>query len=137
MQTVPGNTNECTYTALPAGIHELTLHTASLKALEQCFARLDTLLAHAPPHQPLLLLSDIRQSGVPRHQDLLRLALRLLRRYPQHPPLFNAVLHDTPPAFKIFVMVMEQLALLYRAQVRFFPADQRLQAIDWLLAHRD
>ncbi|MBC7809727.1 MAG: hypothetical protein H7175_01200, partial [Burkholderiales bacterium] len=56
---------EFIYAHLPENIHQLTLHTSSLTALTSCFDQLDAIFASAPQDKPLLLLSDIRQSGTP------------------------------------------------------------------------
>jgi hypothetical protein len=117
---------------LPDGIHELVLVASNSEALRQCFSYLDDLFAGASQAQPLLILSDIRQSGIPSPHLLWQFARALLTKHPSPPRAYNAVLQNQNAMVKVFMVVMAQLARLYGAQVRFFRDDEREQAIAWL-----
>ena len=134
MPSSPESLEECTYTYLPEGIHELILITPSEKALHQCFAFLDPIFAQAPLDRPLLLLSDIRQAGIPPAMSLLGLASNLREKYPQRPMICNAVVYPQARLSSVFISVMEQLAVLYQARIRFV-ADEREAALAWLLTN--
>jgi hypothetical protein len=125
------------YVPLSDGIHELIFYEGTAEALEACFTSLDDIFFKLSADEPLLLLSDIRQSGTPPIGPLVSLARRLLRKYPRHPMPYNAVLHsEEGRIFRAFALVMEQLAGLYLARVRFFSASERDQAMMWLLEKR-
>jgi hypothetical protein len=125
------------YNLLPDGIHELILLAPTKAALDECFARLEQIFASTPPGEPVLLLSDTRQSGIPPLGLLISFSRRLFHRYPNHRVIFDALLHQQEgQLFRAFSAVVQRLAGLYRARVQFFHADERQQAIDWLLEQR-
>jgi hypothetical protein len=97
---------------------------------------LDGLFAGASQAQPLLILSDIRQSGVPAPHLLWQFARSLLAKYPTPPKVHNAILHKPGSMVKVFSVVMTQLARLFGAQVRFFTESERVRAIAWLKQQR-
>src|SRR5262245_31215692 len=119
MASLPEPLEECTYLYLAEGIHELTLRTPTEQALRQCFAYLDTIFSKAPVDQPLLLLSDIRQSGVPPAMPMWGLASSLRQQHPQRPLTYNAILYPRGRLSSFFILVMEQLAVLYQARIHF------------------
>jgi len=132
MASLPEPLEECTYTYLVEGIHELTFRMPSEQALRQCFAYLDTIFSQAPTDQPLLLLSDIRQSGVPPAMPMWGLASSLRQNHPQRPLTYNAIVYPRGRISSFFILVMEQLAVLYQARIRFV-AEEYETAKQWLL----
>lgn len=125
---------EFSYTLLPENVHELTLRAPTLETLNSCFDQLDAIFASAPETRPILLLSDIRQSGTPPLTALMQHTQRLRSKYPQHQFVYDAVLHNMSGVMATtFIKVLHQLAILFGARVAFFRADQRDDAVAWLL----
>jgi hypothetical protein len=126
---------ECEYAYLPQGIHVLTLSARTEKSIRECFAHLNSIFKEAPPNAPILILSDITNSGVPPLTPLWRYSRRLLSQFPQHLLACDAIIHrQDGRLFPAFVVVMEQLARLFGARVAFFREQERAEAIAWLLA---
>lgn len=126
------------YKQLDHNIHELCFHESTVATLNACFACLDTIFSGAPPDETLLLLSDIRQSGIPPVAHLWSLARRVMDKHPNRPATCNVVLHNLDSRFaRVFMVVMEQLAGLYRARVQFYRGDKQEQALAWLLENRE
>jgi hypothetical protein len=126
-----GLKEECTYIALPDGIHKLTLLASSNLALDQCFYHLDIIFYQADLNKPLLLLSDIRESGIPPIRHLWRHGRYLFERYPQLPPIYNAIVYRHNVIASGLTPVINQLAALYGAQAYF--SQEETDAIRWLL----
>jgi hypothetical protein len=122
------------YHLLAENIHLLTIHTATVEAVHLCFRQLHTIFAIALPYKPLLLLSDIREAGMPPLVPLWQHSQRLHAKYPHPPTICNAVLHNLSGIkYLSFLRVMEQLAELFGAHTGFFTADEAELAISWLL----
>jgi hypothetical protein len=128
----PKQVDGCAYNILPEGIHELVLLASTEKALDECFVYLDDIFSQAPVDQPLLLMSDIRQSGIPPAAHLWRNAREFLRKFPRRPHIYDAILHAEDRTPKVLLVTVGQLAGLYGATVRFFNSHQRDEAIAWL-----
>jgi hypothetical protein len=129
----PDSTVECECVYLAEGIHKITLLISTEEALTECFAHLDNIFAQHPHAEPLRIISDIRQSGVPPLTNLWEYARHLFIKHPQFPVIYDAILHDYGRLFSAFSFVVIQLASLYGARVRFFSADQYDEAVNWLL----
>jgi hypothetical protein len=125
---------EFTYNYLPDDIHELILHTPTPSALHECLQQVKVILYEAQDEQPIRLLSDIRQSGIPPVGQLWELTRYLFDLYPQHPAIYDAILHNLEGKFlQSFLALMGLLSQIGHAKVGFFNHDQRDQAIAWLL----
>jgi hypothetical protein len=127
---------ECEYYSLSEGIHELVFHSATESSIAQCFKHLYFIFEQASLKQPLLLLSDIRESGVLPTNELWRQSRRLLAQFPHHPTVYNAVVYMPSPLFRMFTAIMEQLAQLFGAKIAFFEGTEREKAIAWLIEQR-
>jgi len=126
---------ECSYAYLPDGIHLLSLSAGTEKSVRECFAHLSSIFNEAPPNAPILILSDITNSGVPPLAPLWRYSRGLLSQFPQRPPTCNAIIHQQDSRlFAAFMVVMQQLARLFGARVAFFREHERAEAIAWLLS---
>jgi hypothetical protein len=132
----PKYTDEFSYHYLLEGIHCLTFQKNSIKALSQCFECLDTVISRAPINKPLLLLLDIRHSGIPDSKAFWQFSRRLVERRPYHPPLFSAIVHNQPALLDLFMLALDHL-VLYGATIRYFSEDKQHQAIAWLLEQSD
>jgi hypothetical protein len=126
-------TDHFTYERLPSGIHQLTLHTGSREAYEQCFTCLDTLFDESSPKEPLLLLSIVHDFDVQRVSDLWRFSRKLLVNHPQKRPLYNAVVYDSPATFSLLLTAMSQLASIFGARIYFCRHDEQDAAVAWLM----
>jgi hypothetical protein len=122
-----------TYQALPSGIHELNLHSATTEAYEQCFARLETIFAETPKDEPLLLLSYVHAFEVGRIPDLWRLSRGLLVKHPRQRPIYNAVVYEASETLSMLLSVMTQLAGIFGARVYFCSMAEQEKATAWLL----
>src|SRR5262245_9949241 len=119
MSSLPEGFEECVHRYLPVGIHELVFYAPTERALRQGFVYLDAIFAQAPLERPLLILSDVRQSGIPPAMPLMGLANKLRQKYPKRPLTCNAIVYPQGQLSSVFISVMEQLAVLYQARIRF------------------
>jgi hypothetical protein len=131
--TFSNPTQHFSYKHLDSGIHELNLYTAAPEAYTECFACLDQIFAQNPPDKPLLLLTNLYQFDMQRATDVWRLSRKLLVKYPQKRPLYNAVAYSSPGTISALITAMSQIASVFGARVYFCPAAEQEKAINWLL----
>jgi hypothetical protein len=127
-----------TYQYNGEGVHEMILHTRTPLAVKECLNHFEEILSVSPKNQPLLVLGDGRQSGVPPFAELWREVRRVYDLYPEHPPIITAVLHNLDGnIFKSFVMAVELLAAIPGAKINFFTQDKHDEAVRWLIEQSD
>jgi hypothetical protein len=123
------------YQRLNGGIHLLTLHVASPEAVRAGFMQIDAILATAPLDQPLLILCDLREAGMPPLVPLWHESRRLWTKYPQRPPVYAAVLHHLQGVpYLSLVAVVREIGQLFGSPIAFFEAHEVEPATNWLLA---
>lgn len=132
MVSLPESVGHLQYRPLPNGIRELAFIDVSDAAIEECLVVLSQILPAAPLDKTLLLLSDLRESGLPTIYHVINLAAQLMTKYRRRPHIANAVVYTLWGAQTVFAGVMMRLAALYGAQVRFFYDHD--EAAKWLLS---
>jgi hypothetical protein len=131
--TFSNQTQHFAYNNLDSGIHELNLYTVAPEAYTECFACLEHIFAQNPPDKPLLLLTNLYQFDIQRAADVWRLSRKLLVKYPQKRPLYNAVAYSSPGTISVLITAMSQIASVFGARVYFCRAEEKEKAINWLL----
>src|SRR5436190_23803130 len=130
----PGFISEhCLYTVLDNGIHLIALKQATRQALNEGYEQTVQIFQHAAADQVILLMFDLRVSGIPPLDYIARRvykfrALRLPRRRTKTAFLYAPRLLR-PAARLLFGL----LAKPGWDRVRFFAPNQWQQANDWLL----
>jgi hypothetical protein len=131
--TISNHLPHFAYNLLGSGIHELNLYTASPEAYMQCFVCLDSIFAQTSTEKPLLLLTNLYQFDMQRAADVWRLSRKLLVKYPQKRPLYNAVVYTSPGTISALITAMSQIAGVFGARVYFCHTAEQEKAVNWLL----
>jgi hypothetical protein len=120
------------YQVLDNGIHFLRMVQSNRQAAISLFALMEDLYHSPAEHGMISMLVDSTAASVPLVESV-RLAGELEKKYPSHIPVNVALLQQHPLA-NILQTMLRPLRL--KNQTRLFEANQREEAIDWLLAKR-
>ena len=124
------------YTRWPNGVHEFVLHDNTRAAFEECYVLLNTILGEQPPDQPIRWLFDLREAGIAHIGYIWQLTRQLVDNHHPLPVIYEVVLHNLHGILAdTFTKLVEMLAILPGAHLRFFAGDTREVALQWLLDH--
>jgi hypothetical protein len=122
----------CTCTHHANGIHEYVLADSSRQAYDDFLVYLEMMFHDSPPDEYLHSLVDF-SNGLPPLQYAFRRTAELLKRYQGRTNDSRVAYLYKPGAVISLVQSFISLFRLNRAAGRFFTADQRDEAITWLL----
>lgn len=125
----------CTYNRLENGIHEFILGDSSRVSFDALLDHISQVYGKTSPEEIILNLVDFRKSGLPPLRYGFQRTQESIARFKKEgreiPRARSAYLHN-PGA--MIMMVQSFLNLLNSNAVgRFFAADEREKAIEWLL----
>lgn len=121
-----------TYQLLDNGIHEFTFHESSTRALDVWIAKVEEVNKAAPRDQPIRSIYDQSVSGMQPLTYAMRVSQDMAKRVPDRPPSRTVFL--IKPGFVISLLDAFIRLMRGRDKVRYLNADQRDEAIRWLLA---
>lgn len=132
----PAGFQQCDYRWLPEGIHEMIYHAAGREAVDEYFAHFERAIGDTPAGATLRCLTN--GTLITKTQPIGYMFARTRRALTRfsHRPIYRVAIisHDTS-----MVALMDTLfrALARgRDKLRFFKAEQRQEAIDWLLQEK-
>jgi hypothetical protein len=123
-----------TYTVLESGIHELTLHSASLEALDAFFVCLNQIFdgrSHCDPR--LRFLVNATMSHLPPFSAIISRNRDLIEAHPDRPEVTYAFLVNSRSSYAVSALASFIRMFRRTNQVRSFRESQRDEALVWLL----
>lgn len=121
------------YQVLDHDIHFVRFEESSRQSATSLFQLLERLYVSSAEAGYLCMLIDSVDEAVPITATV-RDGIALENRYPQHVPVFVALMHHHPLASLLDVMLRP---LRSKNQIRLFAPDKREQAIAWLLERQN
>lgn len=128
-------TTGCEYRVTDQGIHEFIFREANKEAVDDFFRKLEAVFVATHGVDTNRYILDITQAGerdVSLATNVQRFR-RLETLYPNRPRGRTAILHRPGLAYTFMDSFIRALAPS-RDVTRFFPVDQRDQAVTWLLS---
>ncbi len=116
-------------------VHKLVLQEDTTEAVDEAIAHMDAILNTHDVSKPLLLLIDVRQSGVPPLQYFFRSVRTLYSAREQLPPIRAAYLYQDNVLLVLIQAFFDALRLTLgmTASRRFLQNATEFEAIEWLL----
>lgn len=116
-------------------VHKLVLQEDTTEAVDEAIAHMDAILNTHDVSKPLLLLIDVRQSGVPPLQYFFRSVRKLYSAREQLPPIRAAYLYQDNVLLVLIQAFFDALRLTLgmTASRRFLQNASEFDAIEWLL----
>ncbi|MBI1279082.1 MAG: hypothetical protein GC179_13220 [Anaerolineaceae bacterium] len=125
----------CDYTLTEQGIHQFIFREATKEAIDDFFHKLEAVFVATSGVDTNRYILDITQSGE-RNVSLVTNVQRFRRLetlFPNRPRGRTAILHRPGLAYTLIDSFIRALAPS-RDITRFFPVDERDEAIAWLLS---
>lgn len=120
-------------------VHKLVLQEDTTAAVDAAIAHMDDILNAHDVSTPLLLLIDVRESGVPPLQYFFRAVRKLYSARENLPPIRAAYLYQDNVLLVLIQAFFDALRLTLgmEASRRFLQNSTEFEAIDWLLQKDD
>jgi hypothetical protein len=123
----------CQHTYLENGVHEFVLKEASRAAVDEFLDLLDAVFRVTLPEETIPYLMDFRESGIPPLGYTTSRTKAFLKQYPHGPRGRSAYLHGPG---SVDSTVRSLVNLVNPGMSERFAADQRDEAVNWLLDNR-
>jgi hypothetical protein len=116
-------------------IHKLVLQEDTTDAVDAAIAHMDDILNTHDANRPLLLLIDVRQSGVPPLQYFFRSVRKLYSGRENLPAIRAAYLYQDNVLLVLIQAFFDALRLTLgmEASRRFMQDAKEFEAVEWLL----
>jgi len=128
-------TASLTYTHHDTRIHEFVFLEPTTKAIDAWITQVEVILKATPSDQQVMYIFDVTQTSVPPLAYALRRVKDVHHRFPNRPYARVAFVMNSG----FLISLVETFVATLRSQrdlVRFFRADQRHEAVAWLLNDR-
>ncbi len=124
----------CSHTHLENGIHEFVLADTTFAAVEVWLKILNALYVHALSQDRILLLADVRRSSIQPLTYAFRRMQKWLVVHPKRPHTRCAFLTHEDIVYALKAYFAQLVHTGGTDVVRFFSAEQRDDAVAWLLS---
>ena len=133
MNTSTSSESKIDYTLREDGIHEFTLHDASMTTVDAYYAMLEPIYDARPANasEPIRMIMNVPKKSLPFNYMMKR-ANEIMAKYPNLGTICSATITSNIAEARIADTFM-RIIRLPGVRVRFFPTSERDKAIKWLL----